>query len=67
MVRLLQKVWYSDGTTKAQAYEGENREVVLIQAYQALDNEVERQIEERGRVTIVKALCDEQPIVDLIT
>ena len=23
-----------------------------------------RQIEERGRVTIVKALCDEQPIVD---
>jgi len=67
MVRLLQKVWYSDGTTRAQAYEGENREVVLIQAYQALDKEVERQIEERGRVTIVKALCDEQLIVDLIS
>jgi hypothetical protein len=67
MVRLLQKIWYSDGTTRAQEFEGENREAALSRAYQALDNEVERQIEERGRVTIVKALCDERPIVDLIT
>lgn len=67
MIRLLQKVWYSDGTIRAQEFEGENREAALSQAYQALDKEVERQIEERGRVTIVKALCDEQPIVDLIS
>ena len=67
MIRLLQKVWYSDGTTRAQLFEGEDREAALSQAYLALDKEVERQIEERGRVTIVKALCDEQPIVDLIS
>jgi hypothetical protein len=67
MIRLLQKVWYSDGTTRAQAFEGENREAALSQAYLALDKEVELQIEERGRVTIVKALCDEQPIVDLVS
>ncbi len=67
MIRLLQKVWYSDGTIRAQEFEGENREAVLSQAYLALDKEVERQIEERGRVTIVKALCDERPIIDLIS
>ncbi len=67
MIRLLQKVWYSDGTTRAQEFEAENREAALSQAYLALDKEVERQIEERGRVTIVKALCDERPIIDLIS
>jgi hypothetical protein len=66
MIRLLQKVWYTDGSTRRQLFEGENREAVLNQAYEALDQEVERQIQERGRVTIVKALCDEQPIVDLV-
>jgi hypothetical protein len=66
MVRLLQKVWYSDGSIRRQLFEGENREVVLSQAYQALDREVEHQLKEFGRVTIVKALCDEQPIVDLV-
>jgi hypothetical protein len=66
MIRLLQKVWYNDGTCRRQEFEAENREAALSQAYKALDQEVERQIEERGRVTIVKALCDEEPIVDLI-
>ena len=66
MIRLLQKVWYSDGSTRRQVFEGVNREAVLDLAYEALDQEVERQIQERGRVTITKALCDEQLIVDLV-
>ena len=66
MIQLLQKIWYSDGSVRRQLFEGVNREVVLSLAYEALDQEVDRQILERGRVTIIKALCDEQPIVDLV-
>jgi hypothetical protein len=66
MVRLIQKVWYSDGTIRRQIFEGVSHEAALNQAYEALDQEVDRQIQERGKVTIIKALCDEQPIVDQI-
>jgi hypothetical protein len=66
MIRLLQKVWYTDGSTSRQEFEAEDHEAALSQAYKALDQEVERQIEERGTVTIVKALCDEPPIVESV-
>lgn len=66
MVTLVQKIWYSDGTTSRQIIEEINLETALKTAYEALDREVERQFNERGRVSIVKAICDEPPIIDLI-
>ena len=66
MVTLIQKIWYSDGTTSRQIIEEANLETAMKAAYEALDRVIERQFNERGRVTVVKAICDEPPIVDLI-
>jgi hypothetical protein len=64
MVRLLQKIWYSDGSVRLQAFEASSAEVAMSQAYEALDGEIARQWEE-GQVTVVKALCDEREVVEL--
>ncbi len=65
MVRLLQKIWYDDGSTRREVFEARSREAAMKLAYEALDGEIARQWE-TGRVTVVKALCEEQDLVDTI-
>lgn len=65
MVRLLQKIWYSDGSTRVQSFHASTMESALSLAYEALDDEIARQWEE-GRVTVVKALCAEDDVVEAV-
>ncbi len=64
MVTLFQKIWYSDGSVRLQVFEACSIEAAKYQAYEALDGEIAQQWEE-GRVTVVKALCDEPEVVEL--
>jgi len=66
MVTLLQKIWYSDGSIRLQTFEASTREVAMCLAYEALDGEIARQWEQ-GRVTVVKAICDERELVEALT
>ncbi len=65
VVRLLQKIWYSDGSVQVQAFEARTSDAALSLAYEALDREIAQQWEQ-GRVTVVKALCDECSVVEAV-
>lgn len=65
MVRLTQKIWYRDGSTKVQVFESGSEEAAMRLAYEALDCEIKLQWD-NGRVTIVKALCGEHEVVEAV-
>lgn len=65
-VKLLQKIWYSDGTTSLQQFEASTSERAMSLAYDALDREIAHQWEQ-GRVTVDKAICDECHLVELLS
>ncbi len=66
MVTLLQKIWRKDGTVQVQAFEAHSLDAALRMAYQALDGEIARDLEEHGQVTVERALCDDREIVERI-
>jgi hypothetical protein len=65
MVHLLQKIWYSDGSIRLQTFEASTLDAAMRLAYEALDREIADQWEE-GRIRVVKALCDERDLVELV-
>ena len=66
MIRLLQKIWYSDGTIRLQTFEANSLDLAMRLAYDALDGEIAQQWEQNGHVSVVKALCDEQDLVETV-
>ena len=66
MVELWQKIWYSDGSVQTQAFQASNHDAAMGLAYEALESEIARQLEERGLTTVVKALCGERELVEIV-
>ncbi len=66
MVTLLQKIWRRDGSVQVQAFEANSLDAAMRMAYQALDVEIARDLEEHGQITVERALCDDRELVERI-
>lgn len=65
MVTLVQKIWYTNGTTRLESFVAQTANAAKIKAYLALNDEISLQ-SAKGKITVDRAICEEKSFIDLI-